>query len=197
MRYLLLILCVVLMGSDCEETRLDSMDNGRLQRDGIDIYPCQLPYHVIIDDSVYDPNFGFDTLFIDEMMEFWNQYDCGTGVPWFVYGEPDQSIQGSITIATGYTGDGDEYFDEAIGVPGTYLFAYGPTTYCVQYGTVTVSSDITYDDRTVRDTLIHEGGHVIGLDDDYGSEDLNSVMGSPLVYRGELTSNDEAEICGW
>jgi hypothetical protein len=55
---------------------------------------------------------------------------------------------------------------------------------------IVISSDIADDYETALEVTKHELGHCLGLADDPRSLDLNSIMSSPLVWRGEVTEKD-------
>lgn len=184
--FLGLAVSVVLFGSDCENTRLEGLDNGRLEMSGYNVEPHHYPMRVIALTSVDDEAFGFDRDLIIQAVEWWNEQASRDGIQRNVFVVDDEAIPGTtgvIEVGVGYTGD--SYED---GIPGIYEFYYDEEF--IMYGVVTVSSDITYNDRTVIDVLRHELGHALGLDDDPDSIDLDSVMGSPLVYDGGLTEGD-------
>ena len=186
---------LVLTGTDCEQVRLDAMDDGfTLNEDGTTQRPCG-EYAIYIDDSVRDPEFGFDTTLITDAMDYLNA-QCVDRTFFHLYDEPAGTpieIQGFLGVAVGYTGDGDDWWDGGM-THGTFDFAITESG-CLSHGLIVVSSDITYDERTVRDVIKHELGHALGLAHDGGSEDLNSMMGVPLVYDGELTYQDRSLIC--
>lgn len=189
-RILLFLSILVLMGSDCERDRLNNLDNGKLVRDGYELEPYLQPWKLVVDETVDDPDFGFDRSQITEGIGWWNEQADrdGTDRTWFVEGDstdvPD--VAGVILIDVGYTGGTEDQ-----PILGNHYFAYSEGF--ILYATITISSDITYDEDTVLAVLKHEMGHAMGLADDPGppeTVDLNSVMGSPLVLDGELTDHD-------
>lgn len=184
---LVVAVSVVLLGSDCEDQRLTNLDNGLDTHNGYETEPYVLPWSVVVDSEVLDPDFGFDRSQITEAVNWWNDNidRDGTDRTWFTE-EPVTGQDGVLHVTVGFTGGTEE---EPVG--GLLEAAYSEGF--ILYGTIIVSSDLSYDEDTVLAILKHEMGHAMGLADDPGppeTVDLNSIMGSPLVLDGELTDHD-------
>jgi len=163
------------------------MDEAYMQFEGEDMQ-APIPWTVTLDDSIYDPDFGFDPLLVEYAINHW--HTCTPDL--FTLGECLEGEPGCLVISAGYTGDSFDFDGNMeVGCPGVFLWAsYGPV---IQYGTIVVSTDITWDADEVLYVLEHELGHALALADDPGppqTVDLNSTMGSPLVRDGDITYAD-------
>ena len=163
------IVALFAMGSDCESSRLYSLDNGRLTIDGeTEMTPCCLPWRVVSDLEI-----------APDAIAWWDR-ELGEN-----YFELDNSAwqdnYGVLFINCGTTGIDDPagVFYDATDGNGSIL-----------QGAIVISSDIAYHEETVFYALLHEMGHALGLADDPYSLDLNSIMSSPLIIGGELTDHD-------
>jgi hypothetical protein len=121
--------------------------------------------------------------------QWWNQqvrevvFDFPTSTP-------------DVMVYSGYVPAGD--FDVETATGGAAGFAdiqYSLWDGLITSCEITVSSDIS-DAHSVVEVTKHELGHCLGLDDDPDSLDLNSIMSSPMPWRGELTEGDLALVRG-
>ena len=167
---LLLSLCC--LGADCEQDRLDGLDNGRMTLDdGTEMHPYLTPWYVTWDDSI-DDDFAMDAI------EWWNEQ---AGVEVF---EVEAWSFSAISI-------------EANLLPEDVAGVFRDNTYDdgrISSGDIVISADIMYDYDYSQAALRHEMGHALGLADDPHSIDLNSIMSSPLIVGGELTDHDRSLV---
>lgn len=168
----LLALSLLLLGSDCEEDRLDDLDEGRMVRDGVELRRCAYPVTVAADATLED---------LSVLLEAAAAWDAWAGFDTF---EVVEGFAPDVTVAVGFAGDGDE------GDLTTVGFAeHG----CITDVEVVLSSDIAYDRAVLLKTLEHSLGHSLGLENDPGPPecvDLRSIMSSPLDPLGVLTEHD-------
>lgn len=187
-KYVILCIAVLLMGSECEQRRLDSLDRGfMLLYPNTDepALPAFLPWTVVVDNSVLDEEYGFDPVLVEQAVDWWNTVARRDGFvrAWFDFEDECYADDLCLVVSTGYTGDSDAE-DEF----GIFTFTLQDSRFVA--GDIVVSSDITYDADTVLAVLKHEMGHSLGLADDVYSLDLNSIMCSPLLISGRVTDND-------
>ena len=155
------IILTILALVACDPTYLDE---GLMVRDG-------LVLHV-------DGPVGISGDYSEEVSQWWND-QCGVTLFYSPTPTPD------ATIEFGYVSDLDD-----LGNLGNADVEYSRYDGLITSCQITISSDIAYNEETSFEVAKHEAGHCLGLDDDPNSLDLNSIMSSPLLYRGEATSHD-------
>jgi len=171
----ILLVSLAILGSDCREYRFDEIDEGAYSE------PEILPWALVAspDEDPFLQDLG------EEASAWWND---------------ELSRDGNTRVAFVFEGDDTPYLDETIGViwlqagftgkEALGLFEFAERDERLQWGEITVSSDILYDEETSFWVLVHEMGHALGLADDRHSLDFPSVMASPLIRRGELFETD-------
>lgn len=172
-RLVAIVLAVFAFGAECEEHRLEDLDNGRSQlTDGTEMRPLVLPWFVTFetDSSALGP-------MLMQSFDWWNEQ---VGFDVFT----DNSSIGFSEISV-----------EANLMPENVAGEFHDVTRedgMILSGSITISSDIMYDQDYAESALHHEMGHALGLADDPYSIDLNSVMSSPLIEGGQLTDRDRS-----
>jgi len=182
MRTLLLVIC--LLFTACDSVEVEVVDETMMVDDeGNYIPPCLVPWQLRIDDSVLDPDYGFDPILVENMSNWWNERG---EEEWFIYTDAceDEELP-CIDVSSGFTGTPLYDETEAYGV-----FFYEIENGCVTTGSIFVSSDIAYDEETVQWVLYHEGGHALSLLDDPYSLDLNSIMSIRYLPYSDVTAQD-------
>lgn len=155
----------------CDPTYLDE---GLLVRGGLEL-------HVTGPQGVSGP-------FANAAGQWWNE-QCGVGLFYSPTPTPD------VTIETGYVPSGSYGPDQIIAdEAGIAYIDFSRVDGLILGCEVVLSSDIAYDDQTLLETAKHEIGHCLGLADDPHSLDLNSIMSSPIGYRGQVTAGDCALV---
>lgn len=179
MKTLLMVICLLFVACDDVQVVDETMMS---DEEGNYIPPCLVPWQLMIDESILDPEYGFDPVLIENMADWWNERG---EEEWFIYTDAceDEELP-CIDVSSGFTGTPPED-QEAYG-----LFQYEIQDDCVTTGSIVVSSDITYDEFTVQWVLYHEGGHALSLLDDPYSLDLNSIMAYKLLPYSNVTEQD-------
>ncbi len=178
----LLIMMVLCFAAECEKARIDGLDNGfDLTDRGETGYPGTLPAYVWSDDSI-DPNL------VIEATDWWNE-QMGVDVLLYI----DSPEDADVVVSSGLVPlDSLDLNSEGDPV-GIAHVLWAPDGQCMG-GTITVSSDITYNHAFALKVTEHELGHTpLALADDPGppvTVDLCSVMASPVDERGEVTPGD-------
>jgi hypothetical protein len=187
----ILVMISCLTGSDCETERLESLNNGQMTDDDLILHPMVVPWEVISDDLEQPRG-------LDEAMEIVNEaffptqvLSGGIDVERF-----DESILdtdglfGVILLSQGFVGtpewDEELGFIDDGGIARMEWNEFGE----IYFVEIIINSDIAYDRRSVREVLIHEFGHALGLAHDEESLDLGSCMSSPPPYGCELLLSD-------
>lgn len=117
---------------------------------------------------------GVSGVFAEEVAQWWNE-QCGAELLYAPTPTPD------ITISRGYV-EGEE-------VLGVADVQYSNFDGLILSCDITVSSDV-FDEVFALEVAYHEAGHCLGLDDDPNSQDLQSIMASPMIYEGRATPGD-------
>lgn len=168
------------LGADCPGPA--DLDEGWLVGNGLELHPGVLPATVSADTDAMP--------FAEAAVAWWEeQLDCAVF-------ELDLEGNGDVFITTGLVPASTEDIDsggEPLGLAELDFAEDG----AILGGTITISSDITYDEDTATQVARHELGHCLGLADDPGpptTVDLMSVMASPLDPLGELTDGDAQRL---
>ena len=174
MKHLLLVLFLLVA---CDPTYLD---NGRISRDGLELYSAP-PLGVSASPEMRP--------FVLQAIDWWAD-QVGTEVFFSPTPTPD------VNVTVGFVPAGDEFdIEEMTGENlGIAYLDYSRFDGLVTWCEIVISSDIAYHESTVLEVTKHELGHCLALDDDPRSLDLNSIMSSPLVWRGEVTPRDKAIV---
>jgi hypothetical protein len=192
-----------LMGSDCEKSRLESLDNGQMTTDqGVPLYPASLPWEVVgeemenpeaLSDAIEAANGWFSPVEV-----FAGGVDSERFMALDLLPEPvsceedDPGYErcGVILVSQGYVGtpDWDEGldFNDDGGIADMRWNEDGE----ILYGDIILNIDYAYDYQTMRDTSLHELGHFLGFAHDGDSLDLGSCMSSPPQYDCRYTESD-------
>lgn len=180
MKTLLMVICLLFMACDNVQVVDETM---MVDEEGNYIPPCLVPWQLMIDDSVLNPEYGFNPVLIENMANWWNERG---EEEWFIYTDAceDEELP-CIDVSSGFTGTPTEEDEETYG-----HFQYEIQDGCVTTGSIIVSSDITYDEFTVQWVLYHEGGHALSLLDDPYSLDLNSIMSYKFLPYSDVTEQD-------
>jgi hypothetical protein len=162
------LLLAILALSACDPTYLDE---GLMVREGLTLH---------VDGPV-----GISGEFAEEVSQWWNE-QCGETLFYSPTPTPD------ATIEFGYVADPHE-----LGNLGIAAIEYSRIDGLITFCEITISSDIAYHEETALEVAKHEAGHCLGLDDDPNSLDLNSIMASPSLYRGQVTPGDCELVTAW
>ena len=175
----ILILALVLMGSDCEDERLTKLNKGLLtMEDGTPLCREDLPYQVVSETLEHpdalqiatdNVNSFFTTnVLVSEMdSDLFAVYDVG----------PSAARYGVILVSEGYPGTPTDFSDLGFfsDVGGTCEIAFDARGN-ILWADIVVNVDYAYHEDTVVAILLHEFGHAMGLAHDGQSIDLNSCM---------------------
>ena len=173
------LVAVCFAGCASGGVKIGSMDNERMTFNSegageVLLYPESLPWSVRVSDEMVDRGMAGLAYYT---AKWWNEQASRDGVTrtWFeMYGSSAPFLDVTVRKSSQYA-----YISCAI--DGDRIVA----------AEVVISDDINEFDALIAASL-HEFGHALGLDDDYGppvSVDLNSVMGAG-VLSGELTEKD-------
>lgn len=166
MRVLIAVAALALLGSGTCEPPEHILDS-RLVRDGLELH-VDGPVGIIGPQS-------------EDIARFWND-GCGQELFFTPTPTPD------ATVEFGYVPSDWEGWDDTVDETGIAYLTYSEFDGLIVACEIVISSDIAHDDHTVRQTGRHEAGHCLGMADSVHSLDYNSIMASPLVYDGEVTS---------
>lgn len=186
------VLLVVIFCVSCASTqrifnqRMDSLDNGFMINNGNCVNALSLPISVF-------PSYGTAYRWVAAAVLWWN---TELDHEFFVI-EDNQStaLIYSDHYIEGFTAsnqwfDLDElYSDLTYGRASLGLDENGGIV--TQY--IELNYILAHNDRAMIQSLKHELGHLLGLQDDPGppvTVDLNSIMADSLIWNGELTRND-------
>lgn len=194
LRKLLIFLLLVpgLMGSDCEETRLEGLDNGLMQTEAGELHPLVLPWTVTGSDNIEHQE-SFHSA-ISKANEWFGEEVFTGEIDQDRFEElelmDDGTRIGTIIVYEGMVGspiwdDGMDFVD-AGGIADLAWDEDGG----IVFVDIVINVDYAYNADTVEDVLLHEFGHALGLGHDEDSIDLNSCMSSPPPYDCEYTQRD-------
>lgn len=189
---------LMLMGSDCEEKRLDDLNDGMMQTAGVDLRTDQIPW-VVVGQSFEHPE-SFDRA-VERMNTYYDPcvvLDAMIDEVAFLELEmaSDDERLGTIIVSEGFVGTPE--WDDELGFidDGGIADLRWDDGGIIIFADIVVNIDHAYDATWVEDTLVHEFGHVMGLAHDGDSLDLGSCMSSPppvgcriLTSDVELSSN--------
>jgi hypothetical protein len=182
---LLLIAAVALLGSDCEEQRIESLDEGFRQIGDLEVHTEIVPMGFYGDESFPENDLALLPAAVEE---WWN---LQMGQEW-LYDDP---ITPTITAEVNYISL-DEMPDNFMAIEHDVDLT--AVEYSVYDGAmischIVLNVDLAYDLPTMEQGLRHALGHCFGLEDDPGIDvtvDLRSIMSNPLDPLGELTDHD-------
>jgi hypothetical protein len=153
----------------------DHLDNGSLYLDGVELYASP-PLGVSARSKIRRET--------SDAIEWWNDQ---VGAEVFYEPTPTPDITVSIGANVPFTVDPDTMYWEQLGIAYADYSGYdGLITGCE----IIILDAILDDYETALGVVKHELGHCLGLADDPHSLDLNSIMSSPLMWRGEVTEKD-------
>jgi len=158
-------------------------------RDGKTVTLHQSPsVRLVIDNDV-------DTKIAQEAIEWWTKRTT-YNISW---GREDQDVWDHI--GTDYPLLGGNFFVTVEAVPesekcgGITDLRYNLDTGLIYTGTIKINHAYAYDKQTYLKAMIHEIGHVLGLEDDpLPGIDLNSIMRVTLNPTGVLTEEDRTAL---
>ena len=188
---ILIPITFLIIGSDCEQARIESFDKGRMKIDDVELVPFGYPFHVVAD------SMNFDNIHVlSEVIDYINQsaqftlFTLSTDHQLFrlmEIAEPEDRI-GTVLFWIGSLPTEGWYEDEP--QEGGRATLYFDEMGFIVYADVAIDHDHAYHEETVRKRSIHELGHVLGLAHDGNSIDLNSCMTSPPIDGCILTEHD-------
>jgi hypothetical protein len=193
-RLLALALAVLfLLGSDCEEQRLDDLDEGFRNVGELEIHPEVIPMAVEGDSSLDDE--GLAPL-VPAVVAWWND-QIGDDEDWFyeAMGAPDITVEVNY-ISLDSMPDDFLAIEHDVDLAEIHYSTYDGAViscHCI------LNVDLAYDYDTMEQGLRHCLGHCLGLEDDPGIDvtvDLRSIMSNPLDPLGELTDHDRELLLG-
>lgn len=190
---ILMMMSVLMMGSDCERERLDSLDNGFMETsDGLVLTPMVLPWEVVAEDMEHPEA-------LSDAMEMMNEWFFPTEV--FFGGidserftsldlGPESDRYGIILVSVGSMAtsgweDGLD-FEDSGGIADLAWNEAGE----ILFVDIIVNIDYAYNVESTCNTLLHEFGHSLGFGHDGDSIDLGSCMSSPAPYDCLFTEAD-------
>jgi hypothetical protein len=193
------MMSTLLMGSDCEEKRLDGLDHGLMvSESGLELKHIELPCVVIgqefehpesFHNAIERINYSFShavvvTGEIDK--DYFSILDIG----------PVENRYGVVLVSVGYVGNPTWHQGLDIDDPGGISnLVWDEETGEILYADVILNVDYAYDEEWTTQALIHELGHAcFALDHDEVSEDLGSCMSSPQPYNCEILQSDVERV---
>jgi hypothetical protein len=191
--WILVLVSLMTMGSDCEQERLNGLDNGLMElEDGTELRPMVLPMEVV-GQEFDEPDVFYDAL---ESMNAWffptDVFFGDIDEERFLELEfaTDEERFGTILVSVGSletpTWDFDMAFQDAAGVAVVRWNAGGE----ILFVDIILNIDYAYNSFRLTEYFIHELGHSLGFEHDGDSLDLNSCMSSPPAIGCEFTALD-------
>jgi hypothetical protein len=193
----ILFVSILLMGSECERTRLDGLDNGLLTTPmGETLRPVVFPWTIVAQE------FEDESVFYDAI-EYANDsfyplvvFDGEISEEHFLELEFASDVEryGTVIVSVGSLETPEWDFDLDLRDTGGITTLRWSDNGDILFADIVMNIDYAYDSERFREFLLHELGHTLGLDHDETSIDLGSCMSSPPAYDCSFTENDVEEV---